>query len=114
MAVFYSYNATLIRVIDGDTLDAMIDLGFDVWVKKRIRLNKIDAPETRTKDLEEKKRGLETKERLTHLLEQNNGEFVVESYGVGKYGRCLGTIYVNGKNINAQLLSERLAKEYEG
>ena len=51
----YEYNAKLIRVIDGDTVDASIDLGFDVWVKKRIRLHGIDAPESRTRDLEEKK-----------------------------------------------------------
>lgn len=108
----YSYNATLVRVIDGDTVDAMIDLGFEVWVKKRIRLNGIDAPETRTKDLEEKTRGLATKARLQQLLEQNDGKFVLDSQGVGKYGRCLGYIYIDGKNINAQLLSEKLAEIY--
>ena len=60
----YKYKAKVIRVIDGDTLDAMIDLGFDTWVKKRIRLAGIDAYESRTRDKEEKKKGLAAKARL--------------------------------------------------
>ena len=64
----YKYNAKLIRVIDGDTVDALIDLGFNVWVKKRIRLYGINAPETRTKDLEEKKAGNAAESRLIELL----------------------------------------------
>ena len=64
----YKYNAKLDRVVDGDTIDAMVDLGFDIWTHKRIRLLGIDAPETRTKDLEEKERGFETKNRLTTKL----------------------------------------------
>ena len=109
----YEYKAKLDRVVDGDTVDALIDLGFDVWVKKRIRLEGIDAPETRTRDLEEKDRGLVTKERLTGLLEASNGEFVLVSHGVGKYGRCIGTIYIDKENINQLLLSEGLAEKYE-
>ena len=64
----YTYRAKLIRVIDGDTIDAIIDLGFDVWVKKRIRLNGIDAPETRTKNLTEKEHGLKTKAFLEEIM----------------------------------------------
>ena len=108
----YEYKAKLDRVLDGDTVDALVDLGFDVWVKKRIRLEGIDAPETRTRDLEEKDRGLVTKERLTGLLEASNGEFVLVSHGVGKYGRCIGTIYIDKENINQLLLSEGLAEKY--
>lgn len=108
----YEYNAKLIRVIDGDTIDASIDLGFDVWVKKRIRLYGIDAPESRTRDLEEKKRGIETKEKLQQLLDANDGVFVVRSEGVGKYGRCLGVIIIDGNNINESLVKEGYAKEY--
>jgi len=108
----YEYKAKLDRVVDGDTVDALVDLGFDVWVKKRIRLEGIDAPETRTRDLEEKDRGLVTKERLTGLLEASNGEFVLVSHGVGKYGRCIGTIYIDKENINQLLLSEGLAEKY--
>lgn len=109
----YEYNAKLERVIDGDTVDALIDLGFDVWVKRRIRLNGIDAPETRTRDLEEKARGLLTKERLTELLEASNGLFVLRSHGVGKYGRCLGTIFIDNKDINKLLIEEGLAEIYK-
>ena len=111
--VMYEYNAKLIRVIDGDTVDAMIDLGFSVWVEKRIRLHGIDAPETRTRDLEEKKRGIETKEKLQELLEANRNVFIVRSHGVGKYGRCLGTLLIDGVNLNEKLLSEGYAKEYK-
>ena len=108
----YEYKAKLDRVIDGDTVDAMIDLGFDTWVHKRIRLEGIDAPETRTRDLDEKAQGYVTKERLTSLLEASNGEFMVVSHGVGKYGRCLGTIMIGKENINELLISEGLAEEY--
>lgn len=83
-----------------------------MWAKKRIRLEGIDAPETRTRDLEEKDRGLVTKERLTGPLEASNGEFVLVSHGVGKYGRCIGTIYIDKENINQLLLSEGLAEKY--
>ena len=87
-------------------------MGFSVWVKKRIRLYKIDAPETRTRDLEEKEQGFKTKERLTELLSANDGKFTLISHGVGKYGRCLGTIIINNVDINELLITEGLAKEY--
>jgi len=109
----YEYNAKLDRVLDGDTIDAMIDLGFDTWVHKRIRLQGIDAPETRTRDLDEKAQGFIAKGRLTDLLEASNGEFVVISHGVGKYGRCLGTIIIENENINELLIKEGLAEVYE-
>ena len=109
----YEYNAKLDRVVDGDTVDAMIDLGFDTWVHKRIRLEGIDAPETRTRDLDEKAQGFITKDRLVDLLEASDGDFVLVSHGVGKYGRCLGTILIGEKNINELLLSEGLAEVYE-
>jgi micrococcal nuclease len=109
----YEYNATLDRVVDGDTVDAMIDLGFDTWVHKRIRLQGIDAPETRTRDLDEKAQGFVTKDRLTDLLEAADGVFVLQSHGVGKYGRCLGTIIIENENINELLIREGLAEVYE-
>jgi len=108
----YRYNASALRVIDGDTIDAMIDLGFSVWVKKRVRLYGIDAPETRTRNLEEKARGFQTKERLVELLEKSDNKFVLVSHGVGKYGRCLGTILINDTDINQLLIKEGLAEEY--
>ena len=109
----FEYNAKLDRVIDGDTVDAMIDLGFNTWVHKRIRLLGIDAPETRTRDLKEKAQGFATKERLEGLLEAANGMFVLQSHGVGKYGRCLGTIFIEEQNINELLIEEGLAEVYK-
>jgi len=112
----YEYRATLIRVIDGDTVDAKIDLGFDVWIKKRIRLHGINAPESRTKNIEEKTLGLKSKARLIELLEQNNNKFILESHGVGKYGRCIGVLLtgtIGEININKTLLYEGYAKKYD-
>ena len=89
----YTYNAKLERVVDGDTVDALVDLGFDTWKKVRIRMMGMNSPESRTRDLEEKARGLAAKDRLAEILElENEGEFILVSHGVGKYGRCLGEI----------------------
>jgi micrococcal nuclease len=112
----YEYSAKLIRVIDGDTIDAMVDLGFDVWVKKRVRLYGINTPEVRTRDLEEKKAGIEAKKRLEELLEGVNGRFILCSRGIGKYGRCLGELLIGefGEiHINNKLLHEGYAEKYE-
>jgi len=118
----YIYKIKLDRVVDGDTIDAYIDLGFDVSVKKRIRFMGINTPESRTRDLEEKARGLAAKDRVKQLLE---GADVIqlESHGVGKYGRCLGELsidVVDGKqgltlvNVNELLIKEGHAVEYHG
>ena len=77
----YTYKAKLDRVVDGDTVDANIDLGFDISIHKRIRLAGIDTPETRTKDKEEKTKGLASKSRLIELLK--DGSFILESNEVG-------------------------------
>ena len=108
----YTYKAKLDRVVDGDTIDANINLGFDITIHKRIRLAGIDTPESRTRDLEEKKRGLASKQRLIELL--GEGNFVLESKEVGKYGRVLGTILVDDVNINETLVEEGFAVEYWG
>ena len=108
----YEYNAICTRVVDGDTIDARIDLGFSVWLDCRIRLEGIDAPETRTRNLEEKTQGIITKEFLKTIMHSTGGHFVLKSHGVGKYGRCIGTIYVAGENINERLLAEGYAKRY--
>lgn len=113
----YTYKAKVSRVIDGDTVDATIDLGFDITVHKRIRLAGINTPESRTRDLEEKKRGLASKARLEELLK--GGEFVVASEKVGKFGRVLGTLTVYPDdnlpiNINETLVKEGYAVEYHG
>ena len=118
----YIYKAKLEIVVDGDTVDALIDLGFDTWVKKRIRYKGIDTWESRTKDLDEKKLGLAAKDRNKELLESVSskpGYFRLKSYGVGKYGRVLGEIFVKDiegieYNVNQTLIDEGHAYEYEG
>jgi endonuclease YncB( thermonuclease family) len=73
----------------------------------------IDAPETRTKNLEEKQAGFKTKAFLEAIMDDCGHKFVLKSHGVGKFGRCLGTIYVDGENINERLLAEGLAEVYK-
>lgn len=109
----YEYKATLLRVIDGDTVDCLIDLGFDILIKERVRLSGIDAPETRTRDLEEKKKGFESKERLQTLLDKFPYFNVHTEYQRGKYGRTLGVLYLpDGLNINETLIQEGFAEIY--
>tara|TARA_R100001082_G_scaffold102279_1_gene72242 strand:- start:27 stop:440 length:414 start_codon:yes stop_codon:yes gene_type:complete len=118
----YIYKAKLERVVDGDTVDALIDLGFDTWVKKRIRYKGIDTWESRTKDLDEKKLGLAAKDRNKELLESVSskpGYFRLKSHGVGKYGRVLGEIFVKDiegieYNVNQTLIDEGHAYVYDG
>ena len=118
----YIYRAKLERVVDGDTIDALIDVGFDIWFKKRIRYMGIDTWESRTRDLEEKKKGLAAKERNKELLENvsaKSGYFRLKSHGVGKYGRVLGEIFIMDEagvqwNINDTLITEGHAYIYEG
>jgi micrococcal nuclease len=115
----YTYKIDVLKVIDGDTIDANIDLGFDVSVKKRIRFMGINTPESRTRDLEEKKRGLAAKARVAELLDTAT-EVQLISHGVGKFGRCLGEIdfecpdSLTLKNLNKQLIEEGHAVEYFG
>ena len=112
----FEYNATVIKVVDGDTIDSMVDLGFGTWKKVRIRMHGINAPESRTRNLEEKKKGLAAKARLIEMLEENENHFILISHGVGKFGRCLGEIYIKGHNtsLNKQLISEGHGTEYFG
>ena len=118
----YIYRAKLDRVVDGDTVDALIDVGFDIWFKKRIRFMGVDTWESRTRDLEEKKKGKLATERTRQLLEDvsaKSGYFRLKSHGVGKYGRVLGEIFIEdseGKqyNINETLITEGHAYVYEG
>ena len=118
----YTYNIKLDRVIDGDTIDANIDLGFDISVKKRIRFMGINTPESRTRDLEEKARGLAAKDRVKQLLDGCKN-ITLHSHGVGKFGRCLGEIMldmVDGQekltlvSLNELLIKEGHAVEYHG
>ena len=109
----FVYNATLDRVVDGDTFDCILDLGFDVKLhKQRVRLAGIDTPESRTRDLAEKKLGLAAKERLKVLC---CGNMKVQSLGKGKYGRILGIPYTeDGKDICQMLIDEGHAVKYDG
>jgi len=109
----FVYNATLERIVDGDTFDCCLDLGFDVKLhKQRVRLHGIDTPESRTRDLAEKKLGLAAKERLKELC---SGKFKIKSLGKGKYGRILGIPYTeDGKDICQMLIKEGHAVEYHG
>ena len=107
------YKATLERIVDGDTFDCCLDLGFDVKLhKQRVRLAGIDTPESRTRDLAEKKLGLAAKVRLKELC---CGSIKVRSLGKGKYGRILGIPYTeDGKDICKMLIDEGHAVEYHG
>ncbi len=109
----FVYRATLDRVVDGDTLDCTLDLGFDVKLhKQRVRLAGIDTAESRTRNLEEKALGLKAKERLIELCV---GKFKVKSLGKGKYGRILGIPYTkDGEVICQKLINEGHAVEYWG
>ena len=113
----YEYSAKLVRVVDGDTADAMIDLGFNTWVKKRIRFYGVDTWESRTRNLEEKKKGLAAKDYVKDLLENSDeGKFLLKSHGVGKYGRVLGELFVKGneQSVNQLLIENGHAYEYDG
>ncbi len=109
----YVYKAKLIRVIDGDTIEASVDLGFGLRYQMLIRLHGINTPETRTKDLAEKKAGIAAKERLQELMSDSGGKFILQSYGVGKYGRCLGVLFIDDVNVNNLLINEGLAEKYK-
>jgi micrococcal nuclease len=109
----FVYQAEIERVVDGDTVDVTLDLGFDVKLhKQRVRLHGIDTPESRTRNLAEKKLGLAAKERLKELCV---GRFKVKSLGKGKYGRVLGIPYTeDGQDICQMLIDEGHAVEYFG
>jgi micrococcal nuclease len=112
----YDYKIKkVIRVIDGDTVDLELDLGFNLSLTQRIRLADIDAPEIRSKDLEEKKKGIESKEWLEEYFNQFKDEdIIVKTVKGDKYGRVLGWIYVVGEpnTINERMINEGLAKPF--
>jgi micrococcal nuclease len=115
----YEYRITNVRgIVDGDTIDVDIDLGFDVYIYKRVRLAGIDTPESRTKDLHEKKLGLEAKEWLKHCLEnaQNIRIQTVKPDSTEKYGRILGWLYIgdNTVSINETMIKLGYAWSYLG
>ena len=111
----YEYDCKIVRVVDGDTVDVDIDLGFDTWrCGERIRLYGIDTPECRTRDAEEKAAGLLAKEFVEDALHVG-GTYRLQTKEKGKFGRYLGTIYLtDDTSINAALVTEHLAVPYTG
>jgi len=106
------------RVVDGDTIDASIDLGFDIALEKRIRLAGVDTPESRTSDANEKKYGLEAKEWLKHKVE-NAKDILIKTElpdSTEKYGRIIGHLFVNDQesSLNDQMIVEGYAWPYKG
>ena len=105
----------IVKVVDGDTIDIVIDLGFNLSKKERVRLAGIDSPESRTKDLEEKELGLESKEFLKRRLEDGKSSGLrVKTEKDGKYGRMLGWIYCGDTNINTEMVDRGYAWFYSG
>ena len=119
----YNFRVTKInKVLDGDTIDVTIDLGFDLYKKERVRIAGVDTPEKRTRDKEEKALGIDAtnwlKEKLTNTI-NGNDELTIRTElvgGVGKYGRLLGWLYIGDSNVslNEKMIHEGYAWEYDG
>ena len=119
----YNFRVTEInRVLDGDTIDVTIDLGFDLYKKERVRVAGVDTPEKRTRNLEEKALGIDATNWLKEKLEgtlAGDDELSVRTElvgGTGKYGRLLGWLYIGDSNVslNEQMIEEGYAWEYDG
>ena len=112
----YEYNCKVTRVVDGDTIDVILDLGFSILHKCRVRLYGIDTPESRTRDKDEKLRGKLASKYLSDAI-HNGTKVVLRSKlkdSKGKYGRVLGEIIVDDININVSMIENYLAVEYHG
>ena len=110
----HEYHCVITRIIDGDTIDVDIDLGFDCWLhKQRIRLYGIDTPESRTRDLEEKKYGLAAKAFVEKFIPLGSTA-LLKTKEKGKYGRYLGDFKVKNQWLCTELLKHRHAVKYEG
>ena len=120
----YNFRVTEInRVLDGDTIDVTIDLGFDLYKKERVRIAGVDTPEKRTRDLEEKALGIDAtnwlKKKLEDTIAGDGDELAIRTElvgGMGKYGRLLGWLYINEDTVslNEQMITEGYAWEYDG
>ena len=111
----YRYKVNLVKVVDGDTVDVDIDLGFGMSYKKqRVRMVGIDTPESRTRDLVEKKFGKASKKHLKGILEAGDIELV--SHDKGKFGRILGDLFIGSStfSVNQQMIDEHHAVAYTG
>tara|TARA_Y100001937_G_scaffold61619_1_gene84380 strand:- start:308 stop:745 length:438 start_codon:yes stop_codon:yes gene_type:complete len=119
----YNFRVTeIVKVLDGDTIDVIIDLGFDLYKKERVRIAGVDTPEKRTRDLEEKELGMDA---TNWLIEQLDGAIAGEDDlvirtelvgGMGKYGRLLGWLYIGDEtvSINEKMIEQGYAWEYDG
>ena len=120
----YNFRVVSIdKVLDGDTIDVTIDLGFDLFKKERVRIAGVDTPEKRTRDLEEKELGIDAtnwlKKKLEDTIAGDGDELTVRTElvgGTGKYGRLLGWLYINEDTVslNEQMITEGYAWEYDG
>ena len=119
----YNFRVTEInRVVDGDTIDVTIDLGFDLYKKERVRVAGIDTPEKRTRDLEEKALGIDATNYLKEKLEETiagEEELTIRTElkgGMGKYGRLLGWLYIgeDSVSLNEVMITEGYAWAYDG
>jgi|TARA_A100001035_G_scaffold227747_1_gene189115 micrococcal nuclease len=110
------------KVLDGDTIDVTIDLGFDLYKKERVRIAGVDTPEKRTRDLEEKELGIDATNWLKEKLDgaiAGDDDLVIRTElvgGVGKYGRLLGWLYIGDadSSLNEQMIDEGYAWPYDG
>lgn len=114
MYPFFYKVKEIARVVDGDTVDCVIDLGFSLDYNTRVRLQGIDAPESRTRDLEEKHFGNAATQYLQSCIDNATEIFIKTELGNGKYGRVLGTLYLDGVNINERMCAEGHAVPYLG
>ena len=116
----FEYRVKITRVVDGDTVDAELDLGFNIKYKERIRLLGIDTPESRTRNKVEKKLGLKSKARLKELISEHKGNIILTTAkeGKGKFGRILGSLVISDNGVEANLndimIAEGHAREYFG
>jgi micrococcal nuclease len=113
----YDYKAKVVKVVDGDTIDVEIDLGFDIRIDQRCRLYGVDTPETRTRNKKEKEAGLKSKQFVKDQL--SSKDILIRSEEYGKFGRPLAIIFYENDagvmvNLNKTLISNKLAKEYFG
>jgi micrococcal nuclease len=109
----FTYNCKIIRVVDGDTVEVNIDLGFSICIKTSVRIAGIDAPETRTRDLTEKSYGMRAKAIVEKWFEENNN-LIIRTEKEDKYGRYLGYFYSGEICLNEYLLDNRYVWQYNG
>ncbi len=119
----YNFRVTeIVKVVDGDTIDVIIDLGFDLYKKERVRIAGVDTPEKRTRDLEEKALGEDATNWLKEQLDgaiSGEDDLVIRTElvgGMGKYGRLLGWLYIGDEteSINERMIQQGYAWEYDG